>query len=99
MLGSRSPSTSWEGWLNLRILFVEDSTDDVALVLRRLREAGVDPQWDRVQTEAALREALAGERWELALVDYDLPGFSGPQALAVLAEILAKPGRLSALST
>jgi PAS domain S-box-containing protein/putative nucleotidyltransferase with HDIG domain len=71
--------------VDLRILFVEDSTDDVALMLRRLREAGIEPQWDRVQTEAALREALAGERWELALVDYNLPGFGGSQALAVLA--------------
>jgi DNA-binding NtrC family response regulator len=73
--------------VDLRVLFVEDSTDDVALMLRRLREAGIEPHWDRVQTEAALREALAGERWELALVDYNLPGFGGPQALAVLAEV------------
>jgi len=72
--------------VNLRILFVEDSADDAELMLRRLREAGIEPHWDRVQTEAALREALAGERWELALVDYNLPGFGGPQALAVLAE-------------
>src|SRR5450756_569857 len=73
------------GWVNLRILFVEDSADDVALMLRRLREAGIEPHWERVQTEAALREALAGERWELALVDYNLPGFGGLEALAVLA--------------
>jgi DNA-binding response OmpR family regulator len=71
--------------MNLRILFVEDSPDDVELMLRRLREAGIEPQWDRVETEAALREALAGERWELALVDYNLPGFGGLEALAVLA--------------
>jgi PAS domain S-box-containing protein/putative nucleotidyltransferase with HDIG domain len=72
--------------VDLRILFVEDSADDVALMLRRLREAGIEPQYDRVQTEAALREALAGERWELALVDYNLPGFGGLSALHVLAE-------------
>jgi PAS domain S-box-containing protein/putative nucleotidyltransferase with HDIG domain len=71
--------------VNLRILFVEDSADDAELMLRRLREAGIEPHWDRVQTEGALREALAGERWELALVDYNLPGFGGLQALAVLA--------------
>ena len=52
--------------MNLRILFVEDSPDDVALMLRRLREAGIESHWQRVQTAAALREALAGERWELA---------------------------------
>src|SRR5665647_594629 len=82
--GVRPPAGG--GWVNLRILFVEDSADDAELMLRRLREAGIEPHWDRVQTEAALREALAGERWELALVDYNLPGFGGPQALAVLAE-------------
>src|SRR5665647_2851969 len=82
--GVRPPA--WGGCVNPRILFVEDSADDLELMLKRLREAGIEPQWDRVQTEAALREALAGERWELALVDYNLPGFGGLQALHVLAE-------------
>src|SRR5450830_619789 len=81
--GIRPPAGG--GWVNLRILFVEDSADDAELMLRRLREAGIEPHWERVQTEAALREALAGERWELALVDYNLPGFGGLEALAVLA--------------
>src|SRR5665648_581618 len=83
--GVRPPAGG--GWVNLRILFVEDSADDAELMLRRLREAGIEPHWDRVQTEAALREALVGERWDLALVDYNLPGFGGPQALAVLAAV------------
>ena len=73
--------------MNLRILFVEDSPDDVALMLGRLRKAGVEPAWQRVETAAALREALAGERWEFALVDFNLPSFSGPEAIALLAEL------------
>ena len=40
-----------------------------------------------MQTEDALREALAGEPWELALVDYNLPGFSGPEAISLLTEL------------
>src|SRR5665648_972898 len=51
--GVRPPAGG--GWVNLRILFVEDSADDAELMLRRLREAGIEPHWDRVQTEAALR--------------------------------------------
>jgi putative nucleotidyltransferase with HDIG domain/PAS domain S-box-containing protein len=73
--------------VHLRILFVEDSADDVEFLLRRLREAGIELHWDRVHSEAALREALAGEAWDLALVDYNLPGFGGLQALHVLAEV------------
>ena len=55
--------------MTVRILFVEDSQDDVELQLRRLRDAGLEPQWDRVQTEDALRAALADESWQVALVD------------------------------
>jgi DNA-binding NtrC family response regulator len=72
--------------VDLRVLFIEDSADDAELMLRRLREAGVDPRWDRVESEDALREALAAQDWDLALVDYNLPDFGGPRALAVLAE-------------
>jgi PAS domain-containing protein len=73
--------------LNLRILFVDDSPDDVDLMLGRLRVAGIEAQWERVQTEAAFREALTAEPWQLALVDYSLPGFGGLEALGLLAEL------------
>ena len=56
-------------------------------MLSRLRKAGIEPQWQRVETAEALREALAGEQWQVALVDFSLPGFGGLQALAVLAEL------------
>jgi PAS domain S-box-containing protein/putative nucleotidyltransferase with HDIG domain len=72
--------------VDLRVLFVEDSADDVELMLRRLRAAGIVPDWARVDTGAALREALADESWQLALVDYNLPGFNGRDALTLLAE-------------
>jgi PAS domain S-box-containing protein len=73
--------------VSVRILFVEDSQDDVELQLRRLRESGVQPHWDRVQTEEALRDALAGESWHVALVDYDIPGYSGLEALHLIADL------------
>ena len=73
--------------MSVRILFVEDSQDDVELQLRRLREAGMEPHWDRVQTEAGLKQALADESWQVALVDYNIPGFSGIGALRLIAEL------------
>jgi putative nucleotidyltransferase with HDIG domain/PAS domain S-box-containing protein len=73
--------------VSVRILFVEDSQDDVELQLRRLRDAELDPQWDRVDSEEALRAALAEESWHIALVDYNIPGFSGIEALHLIAEV------------
>ena len=73
--------------MNLRILLVEDNPDDAELLLRRLREASIEPDWERVDAADALREALARERWDVALVDFNLPGFSGPEALGLLAEL------------
>ena len=73
--------------MTVRVLFVEDSQDDVELQLRRLRDAELEPQWDRVQTDEALRAALADESWQVALVDYNIPGFSGIEALRLIAEL------------
>jgi putative nucleotidyltransferase with HDIG domain/PAS domain S-box-containing protein len=73
--------------VSVRILFVEDSQDDVELQLRRLRDAELDLQWDRVESEEALRAALAEEYWHIALVDYNIPGFSGIEALRLIAEL------------
>jgi PAS domain S-box-containing protein/putative nucleotidyltransferase with HDIG domain len=72
--------------VSVRILFVEDNQDDVELQLRRLRDAGLDPQWDRVDADETLRAALASESWHIALVDYNIPGFSGLEALRLIAE-------------
>ncbi|HEY5169466.1 MAG TPA: HD domain-containing phosphohydrolase [Thermoleophilia bacterium] len=73
--------------MTVRILFVEDSQDDVELQLRRLRDAGLAPHWGRVQTDEALRAALADESWQVALVDYNIPGFSGIEALRLIEEL------------
>jgi PAS domain S-box-containing protein/putative nucleotidyltransferase with HDIG domain len=73
--------------VDLHVLVVEDSDADAELVLRRLRENGYSPRSDRVASEAALRAALDGQTWDVALVDYNLPGFSGPAALRLLAEV------------
>jgi PAS domain S-box-containing protein/putative nucleotidyltransferase with HDIG domain len=73
--------------VDLHVLVVEDNDADAELVLRRLRENGYSPRSDRVATEAALGAALDGRTWDVALVDYNLPGFSGPAALRLLAEV------------
>ena len=37
--------------------------------------------------EDALRAALADQSWQVALVDYNIPGFSGLEALRLIAEV------------
>lgn len=71
----------------LRVLIIDDNDDEAQLELRRLRDAGYAPQWERVDTMDALRDALREQEWDVALVDYTLPGFSGPDALRLVAEL------------
>lgn len=66
---------------HLRVLFVDDSEDDTLLLLREFRKAGYLIDYQRVQTIAALREALGQGEWDLLLIDYNLPGFTGLDVL------------------
>ena len=70
----------------LRVLFVEDSEDDVLLLVHELKCAGYAVGFERVETEEAMLSALAGGEWDIVLSDYDLPRFSGPAALALVRE-------------
>jgi len=68
----------------VRILFVEDSRDDVELILHELRRSGFTPDHWVVETEEAMRQALADECWDLVIADHSMPHFDAPGALAVL---------------
>ena len=70
----------------LRALLVEDSTSDADLVVRALRTGGFAVTHERVDSAAALREALARGPWDVVLCDYALPGFGAPQALEIMRE-------------
>jgi PAS domain S-box-containing protein len=71
----------------LNILLVEDSADDALLVERHLRRSGFSPSILRVEIAAAMQSALAGDfAPDIVLADYNLPQFSGPQALQLLKE-------------
>ncbi|MBI5381026.1 MAG: PAS domain S-box protein [Opitutae bacterium] len=70
----------------LRLLLVEDSPSDEALVLMELRRAGFDPIATRVETPEAMREALRSQTWDLILADYNLPSFTGLEALGLYRE-------------
>jgi diguanylate cyclase (GGDEF)-like protein/PAS domain S-box-containing protein len=56
------------------------------LLLRELRSGGYDITWERVDTAAAMRAALAERTWDVIISDYAMPQFSAPAALTVLKE-------------
>ena len=68
----------------LRVLIVEDSTDDATLLLRTLRNGGYKPVWERVETAQAMAVALDTRSWDVVLADYNLPHFGAVAALQLL---------------
>jgi sigma-B regulation protein RsbU (phosphoserine phosphatase) len=70
----------------IRVLLVEDSSDDADLLLWELRRGGYDPQSHRVYSAEGFVAALDSQDWDAILCDYTMPGFSGADALALLHE-------------
>jgi diguanylate cyclase (GGDEF)-like protein len=72
---------------SLRVLIVEDSEDDTELSIVELERGGYQPIYRRVDTAAAMRDALETEkRWDLILADYSMPQFSALEALEIVKE-------------
>ncbi|RVT49289.1 hybrid sensor histidine kinase/response regulator [Rubrivivax albus] len=75
----------------LRVLHLEDSPLDHELALAHLRRGGLAVECRRVESRAEFEAALdrrggAANRWDLVLSDYNVPGFSGIEALRLLRE-------------
>ena len=69
----------------LRALLIDDSEEDVFLLLRYLRKNGYEVESERVDTPEALRAAIAQGGWDIALCDYVMPLLTGEEALRILA--------------
>lgn len=70
----------------LRVLVIEDSEDDAALLLRELRRGGYETTHERVDTPAALHSALDSQKWDVVISDHSMPYFSGGEALQLLRQ-------------
>ena len=70
----------------LRLLLVDHSRFDAQLLGERLQRDGLSCILHQVETEAALRNALA-QPWDLVLSETELPELDARAALAVLAEM------------
>lgn len=70
----------------IRVLFLEDSEDDVLLVVRHLTRGGYTVDSLRVDTPDAFRAALRVGGWDVVLSDYSLPGLDALQAITLFKE-------------
>jgi PAS domain S-box-containing protein len=78
---TRSP----EDRIPLHVLLVEDNADDALLLERHLRKNGFAPRIVRVETAGELLAELdRALKPDLVLADYNLPTFSGPEALQIV---------------
>jgi len=68
----------------IRILIVEDSEDDMVLVMHELRRGGYEPFFERVERAESMAASLGKGHWDLVIANYVLPSFSGLEALRVL---------------
>lgn len=71
---------------SLRLLLVEDSESDAALIVRQLEKAGYTVQADRVQDAPALHAALTGTDYDVVISDHQLPQLDAPAAVAIVRE-------------
>ena len=70
----------------LGVLIVEDSEDDVLILVRHLTKNGFSPDYEVVETAEDMKTALGKREWDLVISDHSMPEFDGLSALMVLRE-------------
>jgi len=68
----------------IRVLQIEDSESDAAMVVHLLKKAGYQVNSERVETANQLQVALASQPWDVIIADFHLPKFDAPAALRIL---------------
>lgn len=68
------------------ILVVEDSEDDLLLLLHELEKGGMSVHAERVDSPALLKDALTARDWKVVIADMVLPSFDGLEALRIVKE-------------
>jgi two-component system, cell cycle sensor histidine kinase and response regulator CckA len=68
---------------SIRLLVIEDSEDDSALLNLLLRQGGYTLEFERVDTPQALKQALQS-KWDIIICDHSMPHLSGSDALKIV---------------
>ncbi len=70
----------------LRVLFVEDSEDDVLLIKHELTKSGYEIEGTQVFASSTTRGELEKGGWDIIIADYIMPQFNALDALALYQE-------------
>jgi hypothetical protein len=70
----------------LRMLLVEDSESDAALIVRLLEKSGYDVHSERVENPGEMQAALGRHAWDVIIADHQMGPFNAPHALRLARE-------------
>ncbi|HPR15331.1 MAG TPA: PAS domain S-box protein [Smithella sp.] len=70
----------------LQVLMLNDSDKDVSRIVSELQKGGYHPVYERIETAAAMRQALRDKPWDIILCDSNYLKFGAVAAMALLEE-------------
>ena len=73
--------------LPLQLLIVDDSADDITLVVRALLSQGYQVAYSAVNNPAVMRAELERQEWDVIISDHSMPNFEAAEALALAKEL------------
>ena len=71
----------------IRVLLIEDSSDDATLATRALERSGLSVKSRVVETIGGLETALRGGTWDIILSDNSMPGFDALEAMGLVRRL------------
>ena len=68
----------------LNVLIVEDDENEAILLSESIKNGKYDVEWERVYTKKELLKKLNNDKWDIIFIDYEIPGFSGIEAIKII---------------
>lgn len=75
----------------VKVLHLEDSEIDHRLLVRAVRESGLQAQFLRLDEQAAFMDALHTQSFDIILMDFRLPGFTALEAWSEVQSLPSHP--------
>lgn len=72
--------------VEMQLLIVDDSEDDVFLLVHALRQGGLWFNFTHVDTQEDLQAELAQICWDIVITDHNMIGFSSQEALEIVRQ-------------